>query len=80
MGPSADVPAQGRKTARSRRTSARTRRDREGAMSEEKPSLGMFSQMGSDTAKALPARNFIDDEMCNRRDLPPRYVPSIIHK
>ena len=40
----------------------------------------VFSQMRSDTAKALPARNFIDDEICNRCDLPTRYVPSIIYK
>lgn len=54
------------------------KQEREG----ERPSraLGMFSQMRSDTARALPAQNFIDDEIRNRCDLPPRYVPSIIYK
>ena len=34
----------------------------------------MFSQMRTDTAKPLPLqpRNFIDDEIRNRCDLPPR--------
>jgi len=34
----------------------------------------MFSQMRDDTARTLPAQNFIDDEIRNQHDLPPRYA------
>lgn len=64
-------------------TGKQRRRERAAAGTErggERPSLGMFSPMRGDTAKALPARNFIDDEIRNRRDLPPRRAPSIIYK
>lgn len=55
-------------------------RKKEGERERPSRALGMFSQMRGDTVKTLPAQNFIDDEIRNRCDLLPRYVPSIIYK